>query len=327
MQKLYSNKLVIFLLILPAVALFVFAVLAPICLSVYYGMTDYTGMGKPNFVGLENFTKLLFHDEIFWRSLLNALLLGAGFVFIQHPVCMLFAILLDKVSGKWESFFRAAYFIPNVISVVVIASMWVYIFNPDFGLINTILGKLGLPGLMQEWLGNPDLALWSVLFVLMWHGFGWGVLIYYAGLKGIDTQLYEAAAIDGATEFQTYMKITMPLMKPVIRVNVTLAIISALKQMETVYLLTNGGPGNRTQFLANYLYIKAFSSGEYGYGNAISVVFVIICLLATVGLTALFKEREKKNPRRSYVFCRGQFRRQKARAGIPDHIHVDRSDR
>lgn len=294
MHKLYSNKTVIFLLILPAVAFFVFAILAPICLSVYYGMTDYSGMGTPNFVGFDNFINL-FHDEIFWRSLLNAVLLGAGFVFIQHPVCMLFAILLDKVSGKFESFFRTVYFIPNVISVVVIASMWVYILNPEFGLLNTILIKVGLPQLAQEWLGDPKVAIWSVLFVLMWHGFGWGVLIYYAGIKGIDTQLYEAAAIDGASEFKIYMRITMPLMKPVIQVNVTLAIIAALKQMDTVYLLTNGGPGNTTQFLANYLYIKAFNSYQYGYGNAISVIFVIVCLVATVGLTALFKERRKRN--------------------------------
>jgi raffinose/stachyose/melibiose transport system permease protein len=297
MHKLYSNKTVIFLLILPAVAFFVFAILAPIALSVYYGMTDYSGMGTPNFIGFENFIKL-FNDEIFWRSLLNAVLLGACFVFVQHPVCMLFAVLLDKVSGKFESFFRTVYFIPNVISVVVISSMWVYILNPEFGLLNTILTKIGLPGLAQEWLGDPKLAIWSVLFVLMWHGFGWGVLIYYAGIKGIDTQLHEAAAIDGASEFKIFMRITMPLMKPVIQVNVTLAIIAALKQMDTVYLLTNGGPGNTTQFLANYLYIKAFNSYQYGYGNAISVIFVIVCLLATIGLTALFKERQKRNKER-----------------------------
>jgi ABC-type sugar transport systems, permease components len=295
MHKLYSNKRVIFLLILPAVALFVFAILAPIALSVYYGMTDYSGMGTPNFVGFQNFINLFTRDEIFWRSLINSLLLGAGFVFIQHPICMLFAILLDKVSGKWESFFRTVYFVPNMISVVVIASMWVYIFNPDFGLLNLVLTKIGLPQMAQQWLGDPNLAIWSVLFVLMWHGFGWGVLIYYAGIKGIDTQLYEAASIDGASESQIFMKITLPLMKPAIQVNVTLAIIAALKQMETVYLLTNGGPGNTTQFMANYLYIKAFNSFQYGYGNAISVVFVVICMLATVGLTALFKDREKKN--------------------------------
>lgn len=292
MHKLYSNKGVILSLIAPAVVLFAFAIFIPILMSGYYGMTEYTGMGEPVFIGIENYKRLLFNDPTFWKSLRNALLLGLGFVFIQHPFCILFAVLVDKVSGKWEKFFRTTYFIPNVISVAVIASLWVYIFNYDFGLINNVLKGLGLENLQREWL-DPEHALLSVLFVLIWHGFGWGMLIYYAGVKGIDQELYEAAAIDGATGMKTYWYVTLPLMKPVIRVNVTLAIISALKQMETVYLLTNGGPGDTTQFLANYLYIKAFRSYEYGYGNAISVVFVAICVLATVILNKIFKTTEE----------------------------------
>jgi len=256
----------------------------------YYGMTEYSGMGKPIFLGFDNFKELLFQDKTFWKSLTNALLLGVGFVIIQHPICMFFAILIDKVGGKWEKFFRAVYFIPNVISVAVIASMWKYLFNYDFGLINNVLKMIGLERLQQDWL-DPDHALMSVLVVLIWHGFGWGMLIYYAGIKGIDQELYEAAAIDGATGVRTYWHITLPLMKPIIRVNVTLAIIAALKQMETVYLLTKGGPGDTTQFLANYLYIKAFRSYEYGYGNAISVVFVIICMLAVVVLNKIFRTK------------------------------------
>jgi raffinose/stachyose/melibiose transport system permease protein len=143
---------------------------------------------------------------------------------------------------------------------------------------------------MTNWLG-PDYAIWSVLIVLIWHGFGWGMLIYYTGIKNIDPTLYEAAAIDGCTNGKMFRFITLPLMKPVIQVNVTLAIISALKQMETVYLLTNGGPGNDTQFMASYLYKQAFSSFKYGYGNAIGVVFIIICLFATGVLNFIFREQ------------------------------------
>ena len=131
-----------------------------------------------------------------------------------------------------------------------------------------------------------------MLLVLIWHGFGWGMLIYYTGIKNIDPVLYEAAAIDGANQRQTFLRITLPLMKPVIQVNVTMAVISALKQMETVYLLTNGGPGNSTQFTANYLYQQAFKAFKYGYGNAIGVVFIVICLLVTVFLNGVFEERE-----------------------------------
>ena len=290
MKKLYSNKLVILSLVLPGLLLVFFAILGPICLSVYYGFTDYTGMGSMNFVGFENY-KALFHDKAFGLSLRNSLLLAIGFICIQHPLAMITAAILDKLGGKAESFFRCVYFIPNVISVAVIAYLWKFIYNPDFGLLNNIIKAFGGKGDIN-WL-SYDNAIWAVLVVLIWHGFGWGMLIYYTGIKNIDPVLYEAAAIDGANPRVTFLKITLPLMKPVIQVNVTMAVISALKQMETVYLLTGGGPGNSTQFAANYLYQQAFKAYKYGYGNAIGVVFIIICLLATVLLNTIFADKEE----------------------------------
>lgn len=289
MKKLYSNKRMIFSLVLPGLLVFIFAILAPICLSVYYGFTDYSGMGQATFIGMENY-KMLLHDKSFGRALLNSLLLAIGFICIQHPIAIVVAAVLDKLSGKAEGFFRCVYFIPNVISVAVIAYLWKFIYNPDFGLLNNVLKVFGYQGKIN-WF-SADNAIWSVLIVLIWHGFGWGMLIYYTGIKNIDPVLYEAAAIDGADWKTTFLRITLPLMKPVIQINVTMAIISALKQMETVYLLTNGGPGDATQFAANYLYQQAFKAFKYGYGNAIGVVFIIICILVTVGLNRIFAGRE-----------------------------------
>lgn len=289
MKKLYGNKLVILSLVLPGLLLFVFAILAPICLSVYYGFTDYSGMGTADFIGLANYKELL-HDKAFAISLRNSLLLAIGFICIQHPLAMIVAAVLDKLGGKGENFFRCVYFIPNVISVAVIAYLWKFIYNPDLGLLNNIIKAFGGKGDIN-WFGT-DTAIWSVLIVLIWHGFGWGMLIYYTGIKNIDPTLYEAAAIDGASQTQTFLRITLPLMKPVIQVNVTMAVISALKQMETVYLLTNGGPGNSTQFAANYLYQQAFKAFKYGYGNAIGVVFIIICLIVTVLLNKVFEDKD-----------------------------------
>lgn len=291
MKKLYSNKLVILSLVLPGVLLFLFAILAPICLSVYYGFTDYSGMGAFNFIGFENY-KMLMTDKVFWTSLRNSLLLAIGFICIQHPLAMIVAAVLDKLGGRAENFFRCVYFIPNVISVAVIAYLWKFIYNPDFGLLNNVIKAFGGKGDIN-WFSN-DTAIWAVLVVLIWHGFGWGMLIYYTGIKNIDPVLYEAAAIDGANQTTVFLKITLPLMKPVIQVNVTMAVISALKQMETVYLLTNGGPGNSTQFAANYLYQQAFKAYKYGYGNAIGVIFIMICLIATVVLNKIFEERDIK---------------------------------
>ena len=287
MKKLYSNKLVILSLVLPGLLLFVFAILAPICLSVYYGFTDYSGMGAYDFIGLENY-KQLAHDSVFWNSLKNSLRLAIGFICIQHPLALITAAILDKLGGKAEGIFRCVYFIPNVISVAVIAYLWKFIYNPDFGLLNNIIKAFGGKG-DTNWFSN-DMAIWSVLIVLIWHGFGWDMLIYYSGIKNIDPVLYEAAAIDGANQRQTFLKITLPLVKPVIQVNVTMAVISALKQMETVYLLTNGGPGNSTRFTANYLYQQAFKAFRYGYGNAIGVVFIVICLVMMVLMNKIFEE-------------------------------------
>lgn len=295
MKKLYSNKLVIASLVLPGVLVFVFAILAPICLSIYYGFTDYSGMGALNFIGFDNY-KALMKDEVFWTSLRNSLFLAIGFICIQHPLAMIVAAILDKLGGRAENFFRCVYFIPNVISVAVIAYLWKFIYNPDFGLLNNIIKALGGKG-DTNWF-SADIAIWSVLIVLIWHGFGWGMLIYYTGIKNIDPTLYEAAAIDGANQRTTFFRITLPLMKPVIQVNVTMAVISALKQMETVYLLTGGGPGNSTQFAANYLYQQAFKAFKYGYGNAISVVFIMICLITTVVLNKIFEEHDEKPERR-----------------------------
>lgn len=290
MKKLYSNKAVILSLVLPGIIVFMFAIFLPICMSIYYGFTDYSGMGKATFIGLENY-KNLFHDAAFGRSLFNSLLLAIGFICIQHPLAIITAAVLDKLQGKAEGFFRCVYFIPNVISVAVIAYLWKFIYNPDFGLLNNILHAVGINKTINYF--SADNAIWSVLVVLIWHGFGWGMLIYYTGIKNIDPVLYEAAAIDGADTKQTFFKITLPLMKPVIQINVTMAVISALKQMETVYLLTNGGPGNSTQFAANYLYQQAFKAFKYGYGNAIGVVFIIICLAATVFLNTIFREKKE----------------------------------
>ncbi|MFT4007348.1 MAG: sugar ABC transporter permease [Lacrimispora sp.] len=288
MHKLYSNKKVIFSLMAPGLIVFAAAILAPIILSAYYGFTNYSGIGASSFIGLENY-KTLIHDSVFWTSLRNSLFLSVGFICIQHPLAMLTAVKLDKLQGKAEGLFRCIFFIPNVISVAVIAYLWKFIYNPNFGLITKILKAFGYGGQLNP-LGSGN-AIWAVLVVLIWHGFGWGMLIYYTGVKNIDPVMYEAASIDGANGSKTFFYITLPLMKPVIQVNVTMAVISALKQMETVYLLTAGGPGNETQFMASYLYKQAFQSYKYGYGNAISVAFILICLASTVVLNRLFAER------------------------------------
>lgn len=295
MERMYRNKGVIAVLVLPGLLMFVAAILAPICLSLYYSITNYTGMGAYSFVGISNY-RAMFTDSVFGVSLRNSFLLAVGFIFLQHPLALMTAALLDRMSGKRENLFRCIYFVPNVISVAVIAYMWKIIYNPTYGLLTKVLRPFGVSPI--NWLGTGN-AIWSVIIVLIWHGFGWAMLIYYAGVKNIDPTLYEAAKIDGCDARQSFLYLTMPLIKPIMKVNVTMAVISALKQMETVYLLTNGGPGSTTMFLGNYVYQQAFNSFKYGYANAISIGFVAICLLATVAVNAIFSDRDALKPRRA----------------------------
>ncbi len=177
-----------------------------------------------------------------------------------------------------------------MISIVVTSKMWVSVFHPSYGVLNKVLEQLGLASLKQDWLGDPSVAIWSLIFVVMWQGFGYALLLYYAGLQGIPKDLYEAAELDGAGKITLYTRVVIPLLSPMIRVAVIIAVTTCLKQMETVFLMTNGGPGSTTQFLGNYLYKTAFSSSLYGYGNAISVIFVIICLIITVVMNRALKK-------------------------------------
>ncbi len=293
MRQVLGQKTAIVSLLAPGFAFFAFAVLFPIVLSVWYGMTGYEGIGVPKFIGLANFRAILRHDRIFWVALRNSALLAVAYVVIQHPVCLFFAVIIDAIGGRVEKVFRTVAFLPVVISVVVTTRMWVSILEPSYGLVNKVLELAGLAALKQQWLGDIRTSLASIILVCLWQGAGWVILFYYAGLKGIREELYEAARIDGAGGARTFFGITLPLLSPVIRVIVTLAIISALKQMEVIYLTTNGGPGNATQFLGNYLYQRAFLYQQYGYGNALSVLFVIVCIVANLLLNRLIRSRDQ----------------------------------
>lgn len=283
MHKVMSDRWTIALLVVPGLLLFLGIVYFPVVMSGYYGMTDWTGYGTARFIGLQNYAQILFHDAVFWSALGHALLLAASTVFLQHPFAIFTAVLLTHCTGRWEKIFRTVFLIPMVISVVVTAKMWAAVFSPE-GLVNKALVLLGLEGWKQDWLGNPKLAIWVIIFVVMWQGYGYALLLYYAGLQGIPKDVYEAAQLDGADSWRLYTKVVVPMLTPVMRIAVVVAIIACLKQMETVFLMTNGGPGNATQFLGTYLYNKAFTASLYGYGNAISVVFVVICLVITLVL-------------------------------------------
>jgi raffinose/stachyose/melibiose transport system permease protein len=304
MRGPFQHRGVVASLVVPSIAVMVFAMLVPLGFSVYYSFTDWAGFGAYRQVGLENYWDivrlelvdgaLVAHDPVFWRSLWNTLLLMVATILVQNPVAFALAAILAHVSKKLSRFLRTIYFVPAVLSLVIVARMWVSIFNPTYGILNKLLRAVGLGGLATSWLSNPDTAIWAVIWIIVWQGFGWALLFYYAGLMTVPKEIEEAARVDGASWFQTYWHIVIPYLRPAIAAVIVIDVISSMKQMELIYLSTNGGPGTRTQFVSVYLYQKAFASGEYGYGNALSVLFVVL----SVGLTLFVLRVMRAMPRR-----------------------------
>ncbi len=288
MHKLMSDRRTIFLLMAPGMILFAFMIVVPIVINFYYSVTNWDGVGAYSYVGFDNYADIFASDAIFGHSLRNSLLLGLALVVLQHPMAIVIAMLV-QYCGRWEKFLRVCIFIPAIISTFVTTKLWVSIFDTTFGLFNNVLTMIGKPGWTQDWLGDPKYAIACVVFVLMWQGFGYAFILYYAGIKGVPKDLQEAAMLDGASQIQFNFRIVLPLLTPVLRINMVLAVVSAFKQMETVYLLTNGGPANSTQFMSTYLYSKAFRESMYGYGNAISILLIAICLIVTVFMNRVMR--------------------------------------
>ena len=290
MYKIMSNKRTIAVLVLPGILLFALTVLFPILYSAYLGLFNYNGYSSMTFVGLKNYIDILSKDKIFWQSLFHSLILAVVIIVIQHPFSIFMAILVDKIGRKLEKAFRIIFFAPCVISAVVICSMWSNLLNSDFGIINKIFAALGLKSLSQiSLLSDTRTALGTVIFVIIWMGWGWAFLVYYAGIKGIPEDVFEAAKIDGASGFKMITRITLPLLAPVLRIGVTLGLLAALKELTTPFLLTGGGPGNATNFISYYFYNIAFQGQKFGYGSALSMLLVILSLLVVFAVSKMIK--------------------------------------
>jgi raffinose/stachyose/melibiose transport system permease protein len=289
MNGLFNSKKVTAALVLPGLLIMLFAIAIPLFISFGLSLVSWSGFGKMTFLGIENYTRL-FQDRIFWRSLLNVLLLILVTVFIQNVFAFIVASMLTKLKEGSSRILRTIFFIPATLSLVIVTKLWVNIFHPTYGMLNKILGMIGLESLAQAWLGNPNTAIWAVIWIMIWQGFGWALLFFYGGLMTVPKELEEAATVDGTNKFHLYWNVVLPYMMPIIQSIVVIDVISSLKQMEMVYLSTDGGPGTTTQFIALYLYQRAFKYREYGYGNAISVMFVVLAVILTLVIQRAFRK-------------------------------------
>jgi len=274
-----------YLFIAPIVIFFVVFVGYPFLRSFYLSLTSWSGFGTPQFVGLRNFT-LMADDPVFWKALGNTFLFTAATTVLQTVLPLLLAVLLNK-GWRLGVLFRTLIFIPAVISLVVTGVLWQLIYEPNFGSLNEILRRIGLGALAHAWLGDPHTVLPALIVVSLWQSVGLFMLIFLAGLQGIDPTLYEQASIDGAGGRAKFFHITVPMLRVVSGVVILLNLINGFKTFDLIYVMTGGGPNRASEVLGTYLYGLAFGSTAggvpaLGYATAISMVIFVLCLAATV---------------------------------------------
>ena len=293
MKKLYSNKIYILIFLLPALVLFCGVLIAPIGASAYYSFFDWKGSGFPKtFVGLANYKELFSSNAIgFLKALRNSLLLAVLSVFLQLPLALLLALTLGK-KIKGERAFLSVYFMPVLISTVVIGQLWLKIYNPDYGILNSALRALGLEKLTRIWLGDKATALGAVFVPTLWQYVGYHMLLLYAGVKSVPTELREAAMLDGATNWQVDRHIVLPYIKPILRVSVIFAVTGSLKSFDLIYVLTNGGPLHATEVPSTLMINMLFLRNRYGMGSTIAVMLIALCFAFALLISAIFREED-----------------------------------
>ena len=273
-----QDNLTILLFLLPALVLFLFFVIYPILQSVYYSLFNWNGLGPAvDFVALDNYRRIL-TDRVFMIALKNGILIALLSLSLQLPFALGLALLIGRdLPGR--AIFRMIFFMPYVFSEVIVAIMWLGLFNPDpeRGLINALL--VLIPGTeAQPWLANTQTVLLCIFIVLTWKYFGFYLLLFMTGLQNIPADIEEAALIDGANTRQMTFRITIPLLGPTIRTAAYLSVLGSLQQFILVWIMSHGGPVNASEVMSTYMYRYGFVRFYLGYGSAVAIVMFLICL-------------------------------------------------
>lgn len=290
MKTYKKNNYLGYLLILPTFTLFFIFFIIPLFYSFYLSFIEWNGFAENiKFVGLDNYTRLI-ADKLFWNAFGNTLY----YALFTVPICIIVSLILsvlisEKVKGY--SFLKGAYFMPYIISLIAVSVVWAWIYSPGtFGLLNSFLKLFGIKP--QNWLGNPDLAMASLIIIGIWKSMGYNIIIFIAGLKSIPVSLYEAATIDGASPFQRFKNITLPQLMPTIFfITVTSTIYAFFQVFDVINSMTQGGPTGATEVLVTYLHKVGFKQFEVGYASSIAFVLFVMIILITVVQKKFLEEK------------------------------------
>ncbi len=271
-------------LMVPALAIYAVFTLFPVAVTFWLSFTNSAGFNTPaEFTGLDNYARAV-HDPIVWQALGHTFLWLLYHLVLAGGLGLALALAIGSL-GKTRTFFRTAFFLPHLVSLAVVGVIWANIYDPFFGLINTGLIGLGLGNWTQGWLSDPSLVLFSVNVASSWQGFGIYMLLFIAGLQNIDSSLYDAASVDGATAFQKLVHVTLPGLREVMTFVVSLALINGLKGFATVFVMTNGGPFYRSELITTYIYRLAFQSQDHGLAAVLCIVLSLLAITITVVFT------------------------------------------
>jgi raffinose/stachyose/melibiose transport system permease protein len=277
-----QDLLTIFLFLLPSFILFLLFIIYPIFRASYFSLFNWNGLGPAtDFVGLNNYKQIL-TDQVFIKAITNCLLIVVLSLTIQLPLALMLALMVGRdLPGR--AFFRAIFFLPYVISEVITAIIWMGLFSPDpeRGFINALL--VLIPGVEpQAFLGDINQVMTCIFIVLTWKFFGFHMLLFMAGLQNIPKEFEEAAMIDGANRWQTIWNVTVPLLGSTIRTCILLSVLGSLTQFNLIWIMTRGGPVNASEVMSTYMYRYAFIRFQLGYGSAVALVMLAICLVFSI---------------------------------------------
>ena len=282
-QTRRSNALVAAVFLLPAVLLLLLFLLYPLLANFRLSFVEWNGLGNTaKYVGLQNWAQLV-HDPVFLRAILNNLTLAALSILIQLPLGLTLAFMLDK-AGRGSVVLKVLYFLPLLMSSVAIGTVFKSLYDPNFGPLNAVLRAVHLDGLAHDWLGDPALAMASVILVVCWQNIPFYMLLFLAGLSSMPAELREAATLDGASESVIFRRITIPFLQGTIRTALVLSLIGSLRYFDLIFVMTGGGPSGSSEVMATYMYRTVFSGFNIGYGAAISSAMFVIVIIAS-GLT------------------------------------------
>ena len=285
-SKLTDDSKWAWLMLAPNIIGFFMFMLLPIIATFVLSFTKYDMIGTPKFVGFKNYIDM-FKDPIVWQVTWNTILYTIMTVPIGMGISLLLAIALDQKIGL-KKFYRAAFFLPSITSMVVVAIVWQWIYNPEYGLLNYGLSLVGIQG--KKWLIHSSTSLISIAVVGIWKRAGYDMIIFLSGLQGISTSYYEASELDGADKLQQFWYITLPMLKPTTFFVFVMAIINSFQVFDQVMLMTAGGPGRSSSVLVHYLYQNAFQYFKLGYACAIAYLLFAIVLIVTAFNMKMEKE-------------------------------------